>query len=54
MLVLKAFWEGFWMSIIVDILIALGVVTIPLLMIGWPVTWGVCAWIRYEDLKKGG
>jgi len=53
MLILRAIWEGFLMSLVVDILIALGVVTIPILMIGWPVTWGVCAYIRYEQLKEG-
>ena len=58
MLWLRAIGEGFLMSIAVDIAIALGVVTLPILMIGWPVTWAICSWIRHEQLleeekKKG-
>jgi len=49
---LRAIGQGFLYSLVVDVLIALGVVTIPLLMIGWPVTWAVCAYIIHEDLVK--
>lgn len=47
---IKAIGLGFLLSLVVDLCVALGMVTIPLLMVGWPVTWAVCAYFVHELL----